>query len=147
MDSEAFVDLSSSAVRLLLVLARQLTKDNNGHLQATYAYCKRYGFKSDNTLRPALAELIAHGLVYRTRSSGANKVWARYAVTWLPIKNRDGLFLDGFLPDAWKLFEPTEEKKAPRRNCEKHPAETARSARKMSQKLRDVGAQKLRTMN
>jgi hypothetical protein len=148
MDSEAFADLSSSAVRLLLVLARQLTKDNNGQLQCAFSYCRRYGFGSEHTLQAAIAELIDHGFIYRSRSSGANKVWAKYAVTWLPIgKNRDGLFLDGFMPCAWQHWKPPDEKKAPRKNCRKRPAETAGNHPKVLQKLQEVGGQKLQTMN
>lgn len=107
MDSPAFAALSSSAVRLLLLMARQLDGTNNGQLHAAFSWCSVRGFGSHHTLRDALAELIAHGFVYRTRSSGANQVWAKYALTWLPIgKQREGLFLDGFKPDAWKEWEP-----------------------------------------
>jgi hypothetical protein len=69
IDSDAYADLTFSARALLMQLARQLTKDNNGHLQATHSYMKRYGF-SENTLTRAIAELIAHGFIYRTRSGG-----------------------------------------------------------------------------
>lgn len=108
IDSPAYADLSFSAQALLLLLARQLTKDNNGQLQATYTYCARHGFGSEHTLRAAIGSLIAHGFSYRTRSHGANQAWARYAVTWLPIgKDREGLFLDGFLPCAWQRWTPS----------------------------------------
>lgn len=113
IDSIAFSRLKSSAVRLLLLLARQLTKDNNGHLQATWSFCRRKGFGGENTLREAIRELMAYGLIYRTRSRGANKVPALYALTWLPIKNSKSLYLDGFLKDAWKLWE---EKNHPSKN-------------------------------
>lgn len=108
IDSPAYADLSFSAQALLLLLARQLTKDNNGQLQATYTYCARHGFGSEHTLRTAIGSLIAHGFIYRTRSHGANHAWARYAVTWLPIgKDREGLFLDGFLSCAWQRWTPS----------------------------------------
>lgn len=110
IDSPAFADLGFAAKTLLLLLARQLTKDNNGHLQATYGYCRRYGYGSEHTLKKAIADLIGHGFVYRTRSWGANQAWARYALTWLPIKKRDGLFLNGFEPCAWRTWEPSEKK-------------------------------------
>lgn len=102
VDSEAFAGLSFSAKALLLLLARQLSKDNNGHLQASFGWCKRFGFGSEHTLRKAIAELIAVGFIYRTRSWGANRAWATYAVTWLPIKKSDGLFLAGFKTFAWR---------------------------------------------
>lgn len=121
IDSPAFADLKPTAQALLVLFARQLTKDNNGHLQASFKWCNRFGIGSEHTLRTAIAELIAHGFIYRTRSHGANGAWARYAVTWLPIKLRDGLFLSGFVSCAWRDWVPTK-KKAPRKNCWIAPA-------------------------
>lgn len=137
IDSPAFADLKPTAQALLLLIARQLTKENNGHLQASFKWCNRFGIGSEHTLRSAIAELISHGFIYRTRSHGANGAWARYAVTWLPIKNREGLFLAGFAPCSWRNWEPPKKKSSPQklldqsgRNCSfthKHPAETAGS--------------------
>lgn len=137
IDSPAFADLKPTAQALLVLLARQLTKDNNGHLQASFKWCNRFGIGSEHTLRTAIAELIAHGFIYRTRSHGANGAWARYAVTWLPIKLRDGLFLSGFVSCAWRDWVPTKKKSSPQKlldssgiKCSftpEHPAETAGS--------------------
>lgn len=110
LDSPAYADLTHSACRLLTILARQITKENNGNLQATFTWCNERGIGSEHTLRDAIADLIAHGFIYRTRSHGANKAWARYAVTWLPIKNRDGLFLTGFKHCAWRDWDPPKKK-------------------------------------
>ena len=115
IDSAAYADLSHSACRLLTILARQLSKDNNGNLQATYAYCQPRGIGSEHTLRDAIADLIVHGFIYRTRSHGANKAWARYAVTWLSIQKRDGLFLAGFVSCAWREWQPTDKKSSPQK--------------------------------
>lgn len=102
IDSAAFADLSFSSRSLLIMLTRQLTKDNNGHLQASFKYLQRFGFGSDRTVTAAVAELIAHGFIYRTRSGGYQQGVSLYAVTWLPIKNRTDIFLDGFKPFAWR---------------------------------------------
>ena len=114
IDSPAYVALTFSARSLLLELARQLTKDNNGHLQAAFSYMGRHGF-SENTLSRAIAELIKHGMIYRTRSGGYQQGAAQYAVTWLPVRNKQGLFLDGFKPCAWRDWQPeaTPRKKTP----------------------------------
>jgi len=136
IDSDAYSDMTFSAQALLLLMARQLTRDNNGHLQASFKWCKRYGFGSEHTLRAAIAELIGHGFIYRTRSHGANGAWARYAVTWLSITKREGLFLDGFQPCAWGNWEP--QKKSSRqklldqsgRKCSSTPENPAESAGK-----------------
>jgi hypothetical protein len=111
LDSPAYADLTFSARALLVLITRQLSKDNNGHLQATYAYMRRFGIASEHTLSRAIQELIAHGMIYRARAGGYQQGAAQFAVTWLPIKKREGLFLDGFKACAWRDWEP--EKRAP----------------------------------
>lgn len=118
IDSLAFASLKHSSARLLLILARQLNRDNNGHLQATWTYSKQRGLGSENTLRDAINELIQCGFIYRTRSRGANRVPALYAVTWLSITRREGLYLQGFNKDGWKAWE--EKKHPPKNDALKH---------------------------
>lgn len=136
IESPAFAALRPSSVLLLLLMASQLTKDpNNGHLHAAFKWCSKRGIGSEHTLRDAIAQLIAHGFIYRTRSHGANGAWARYAVTWLPIKNKSDLFLAGFNHCAWRDWKPAEKKSTPQkvqeqpgRKCSfttEHPAESA----------------------
>jgi hypothetical protein len=137
IESPAFAALRPSAVLLLLLMARQLSKDNNGHLHAAFKWCSKFGIGSEHTLRDAIAQLIAHGMIYRTRSHGANGAWAKYAVTWLPIKNKTDLFLGSFKPCAWRDWKPREKKSTPQkmqeqygRKCSftpEHPAESAGS--------------------
>ena len=146
IDSPAFAALRPSSALLLLLIARQLTKSNNGHLQATFEWCKRFGIGSEHTLRDALAELIAHGFIYRTKSHGANRVWANYAVTWLPITDKSGLFLDGWKQQAWRDWTPSE-KKAPGKKCRTLPAESAVSTPTFRQKVQEVRGQKVQGMN
>ena len=135
IDSAAYAGLTFSARSLLVLMARQLTKDNNGHLQASFKWCHRYGFGSEHTLRAAISDLIAHGLIYRSRSHGANGAWARYAVTWLPITKREGLFLAGFVSCAWRDWLPTNKKSSRQkvpdesgRKCSFTPVNPAESA-------------------
>ena len=135
IDSPAYAALTFSARSLLVVISRQLTKDNNGHLQATFGYVSRFGFGSEHTLVRVIAELITHGFIYRTRSGGYQQGAAQYAVTWLPIKNKQGLFLDGFKSCAWRDWKPDEKKSPPSKMQETHckngtwtPAATAKSA-------------------
>jgi len=112
IDSPAYADLSYAARSLLVAITRQLTKDNNGHLQATFKYMERLGF-SVNTLSRATKELIAHGFIYRTKSGGFHQGAAQFAVTWLPITNKQGIYLAGFQPCAWRDWLPTEKKSRP----------------------------------
>lgn len=135
IDSSAFADLKHSSVRVLITICRQLTRDNNGHLQATFSWCQRYGIGSDHTLTEAIADLIAHGFLYRTKSHGANGVYAKYAVTWLSIKKPDGLFLSGFKMYAWRDWIMPRENSSPQKlretrhkNCGLTGAPTAENA-------------------
>lgn len=113
IDSPAYADLTFSARALLVLLARQLTKDNNGRLQATFSYMQRFGFASAHTLSRSIQELITHGFIYRARSGGYQQGAAQYAVTWLSIKRSEGLFLTGFKPCAWREWQPPEKKSRP----------------------------------
>lgn len=106
IDSPAFATLRPSSCLLLVLIVRQLTKSNNGHLQATYSYMSKYGINSEKTLSRSIRQLIAHGFIYRTRAGGYQKGAAQYAVTWLSITKRDGLFLSGFKPCAWRDWSP-----------------------------------------
>lgn len=119
IDSPAYADLGFSARALLVMLTRQLTKDNNGHLQATYSYMRRFRF-SENTLSRGVHELIEHGMICRTRSGGYQQGAAQYAVTWLPVKIRQGLFLDGFKLGAWRDWPPAEKKSPPSKLRDTH---------------------------
>jgi hypothetical protein len=112
LDSPAYADLTFSARALLVLITRQLTKDNNGHLQATFSYMERFGF-SVNTLSRATHELITHGIIYKTKSGGFHQGAAQFAVTWLTVTNKAGIFLQGFKPCAWRDWQPTEKKSRP----------------------------------
>lgn len=113
IDSLAYGSLTFSARSLLVLLTRQLTKDNNGHLQAAYSYMRRFGFDSERTISRCVKELVATGLIYRTRCGGYQQGASQYAVTWLPIKNRQGLSLDGFKACAWRDWKPDEKNSPP----------------------------------
>lgn len=113
IDSPAYADLTFSARSLLVLMTRQLTKDNNGHLQATYSFLQPLGFDSEHTISRAITDLIAHGMIYRTRSGGFHQGPSQYAVTWLSVTKRDGLFLQGFKLCAWRDWQPEQKKSRP----------------------------------
>jgi hypothetical protein len=105
IDSPAYADLTFSARDLLVLIARQLTKNNNGHLQATFTYMERFGF-SVNTLSRATKELIAHGFIYRSKSGGFHQGAAQYALTWLSVTNTNEIFMASFKSCAWRDWTP-----------------------------------------
>ena len=117
IDSPAYADLSFSARGLLVLITRQLTKSNNGRLQATYSYMHKFGFDSEHTISRCIKELISHGMIYRTRSGGYQQGAAQYAVTWLSVTSKEGLFLAGFVLCAWRDWKP-DDKKTPPQNMQ-----------------------------
>jgi hypothetical protein len=112
IDSPAYADLSYAARSLLVLITRQLNKNNNGHLQATFTYMERFGL-SVNTLSRATRELITHGMIYKSKSGGFHQGAAQFAVTWLPVTNKAGIFMQGFQSCAWREWLPTEKKSRP----------------------------------
>lgn len=144
VDSPAYADLSFSARSLLQVLVRQLTKTNNGTLLAAESYLGPYGF-SDRTITRAIRELIAHGFVHRTRCGGYQKGASMYAVTWLSITRKEGLFLDGFAPCAWRDWKAPEKNIPPanlrasnRKNGGRHKAAAAKFTARKDAKSTDT---------
>ncbi|MDE2309979.1 MAG: hypothetical protein KGL01_04020 [Betaproteobacteria bacterium] len=146
IDSPAYASLSFSARSLLVLITRQLSKDNNGHLQATYSYLRRFGFGSEHTISRCIKELISRGMIYRSRSGGYQQGAAQYAVTWLSIKNRQGLFLDGFNPCAWRDWNP-DEKNHPLQKCRTSTAKMAYGLPLQLQKMQLIAPPKAQTMN
>lgn len=89
--------LSSSAVRLLLELARQYNGYNNGDLSAAWTLMKMRGFNSQTTLKAALDCLLQHRFIIKTREGrfcNPGKQCALYALTWQPINECKGKNLE-----------------------------------------------------
>jgi hypothetical protein len=105
IDSPAYADLTYAARALLVLFTRQMTKENNGHLLAAHSYLVKFGF-SKATLSRAIRELITHGMIYKTKSGGFHLGSAKFAVTWLPVKNTAGIFMQGFKSCAWRDWTP-----------------------------------------
>lgn len=82
--SETLENLSPSASKLLFQMLRQLGKDNNGDLQASWSVLKDRGWKSKATLNKALRELRKAGVITQTRQGGRN-LCSLYALTFVAI--------------------------------------------------------------
>lgn len=83
-DSTAYRSASAPAVKLLNDLCFQFRGSNNGDLSAAWGAMKVRGWKSRDTLHKALSELLALGLIEKTRQGGKH-LCSLYALTWLPI--------------------------------------------------------------
>lgn len=89
MASPAYLRLSHHAVALLNNLGAQYRGRNNGDLSAAWSVMQALGWKSRDTLRKALEELLAAGLIEKTRQGG-KRVCCLYALTWHPIDECGG---------------------------------------------------------
>lgn len=69
-DSMAWRALSFSSVALYMALRRKLQSTNNGNIEATLATLRHAGFKSPATLAKGVRELLAVGLIDKTRQGG-----------------------------------------------------------------------------
>lgn len=129
MDSTAFIGASHHARSLLFELIRQHNGSNNGHFQLATSYLRRRGWRSNDTIHHAKAELITRQLVIKTRLGGLGAGPDKWAVTWLPISNYAGLSevsASTYHPGAWHFLNPPmplPPQKVATENCDAHPAE------------------------
>lgn len=90
LDSENWRAAKPNTKCLVLELLRQYNGFNNGDLSISYAYLKRRGWRSQNTLNKAIQEAIHLNLIVKTRQGGLYNTPCLYAVTWLNIDHCKG---------------------------------------------------------
>lgn len=90
LDSAAYAALSHPARSLLLEIARQFVRDNNGRLLASGAYLAKRGWKSNDVITRALRELIAAGFIHETVKGHRPNKASWYAVTWRTLDRLPG---------------------------------------------------------
>jgi hypothetical protein len=82
LDSPAYARLGHPARSLLLELARQFVRDNNGRLLASRAYLAKRGWKSADVIDRAKRELLEAGFIVETVKGHRPSKASWYAVTW-----------------------------------------------------------------
>lgn len=107
MDGEAFQGATPRAKAMLFEAIRQLDGKNNGHIQLAVSWLRARGWKSVDAIQAAKAELLARGLLIRTKTGGLNIGPDLYAVTWLNISNFAGLEIGQhqYHPGVWRFVE------------------------------------------
>lgn len=85
VDSEAFGRLSMHARALLLEIARQYVRDNNGRLLCSRAYMAKRGWNSVSMLSKAKAELLDGGFIFETVKGQRPNKASWYALTWFVL--------------------------------------------------------------
>jgi hypothetical protein len=90
LDCPAYLELSHPAKALLLEVARQFVRDNNGRLLLSRAFLSKRGWNSSDTISRAKRELLNAGFIYETVMGHRPNKASWYAVTWLGLDRLRG---------------------------------------------------------
>ena len=90
LDSAAYARLSHPAKALLLEVARQFVRDNNGRMLLSRAYLQKRGWKSNDTINNAKAELSTAGFIFQTVMGHRPNKASWFAVTWRALDKIPG---------------------------------------------------------
>ena len=90
LDCPAYAGLSHPARSLLMEIARQWVKDNNGRLLASSAYLRKRGWKSVDVITRAKRDLIAGGFIHETVMGQRPNKASWYAITWQRLDKLKG---------------------------------------------------------
>lgn len=82
LDCPAYASLSMHARALLLEVARQYVRDNNGRLLLSRAHMEKRGWRSSDMLTKAKRELLNGGFIFETFKGHRPNKASWYAVTW-----------------------------------------------------------------
>lgn len=90
LDCPAYVRLSHPARSLLLEIARQYVRSNNGRLLASQRYLESRGWKSWDVITRAKRELLESGFIHETVMGHRPNKASWYAVTWYALDKIPG---------------------------------------------------------
>jgi hypothetical protein len=90
LDCPAYAHLSHPARALLLEVARQYVRDNNGRLLASRAYLAKRGWKSADVITRAKRELLEAGFIFETVKGHRPNKASWHAITWQTLDRHPG---------------------------------------------------------
>jgi hypothetical protein len=90
IDCPAYRKLSMHARALLLEVARQYVKDNNGRLLLSLRFMKTRGWRSASMLAKCKKELLDGGFIYETVKGHRPNKASWYAITWQTLDRLSG---------------------------------------------------------
>lgn len=85
VDSPSYENLSHPARSLLIELARQYVRDNNGQLVASRRFMARRGWRSADTLTRARRELIDAGFIFEMVKGRRPNRATWFALSWFTL--------------------------------------------------------------
>ena len=104
LDSAAYQGLSHPAKALLIEIARQYVRDNNGRLLCSMNHLKPRGWNSNDVMTRAKRELLDAGLIFETCKGARPNKASWYAITWYTLDKHpdyDKDTIDGFRRGAY----------------------------------------------
>lgn len=110
IDSKAYQSLSYPATALLIELARQYVRDNNGRLLLSLRYMSERGWRSKDVIDRARRELLDAKLIYQTAQGHRPNKASWYALTWYTldkIPGYDAGAVEGFRRGMYNTFQPS----------------------------------------
>ncbi len=90
LDCPAYAALSHPARALLIEVARQFVRDNNGRMLLSIAFLRKRGWKSSDVITRAKRELLAAGFIFETVMGHRPNKASWYAVTWRTLDKLQG---------------------------------------------------------
>ena len=99
VDSQAYRNLSYTSKALLIELARQYVRNNNGRLLLSQRYLACRGWKSGDVILRAKRELLDAKLIYQTVQGHRPNKASWFALTWYTLDRLPGYdddIVDGF---------------------------------------------------
>jgi hypothetical protein len=90
LDSAAYIGLSPMAKALLIEVARQYHRDDNGRMLLSRAHLAKRGWFSASFIHRAKHELLAAGLIFETVQGARPNRASWYAVTWRALDRIPG---------------------------------------------------------
>lgn len=89
-DCPAYINLGYPAKALLIDIARQFTRDNNGRLLCSMAHLQKRGWTSSSVVNRAKRELLDAGFLYETVKGCRPNKASWYAITWQTLDKHIG---------------------------------------------------------
>jgi hypothetical protein len=118
LESEACRTLPGTVFKVMVVLAAQFHGSNNGSLTLPLSAARRFGVRSNDTLKRALQTLCERGLIELTHQGGLPPYGcSKYALAWRDINNPRGSLValrpcsQGWI--IWKEPEDSQRRKPP----------------------------------
>lgn len=90
LDCPAYGRLSHPSRSLLMEIARQFVRDNNGRLLASAAQLSKRGWNSSDVITRAKRELLEAGFIHETVKGHRPNKASWYAITWQTINRFPG---------------------------------------------------------